>query len=962
MAILGKLLSDGLEEAGEEIVKKAAKKASKEGGESILAKLGKKIPVSGGDDIAREIAVRNIAKSPYSIDEMYKKLVSYKQNPEVIKKAGQSLIEKEAGTPYRNFILDNYDLAFNNELGKSAGKSIDALRDYAKISTPQELDAAKANMRKFLQSKNSDDIVNASKQFIDNRTPLYGAMNSSDGTRYTTDINAALRAQDSGSDIVKAMPKDDRLIAPQFAERFNPKAPSSEVIGSPSGYSQLLDDVRIQRELKNAENYLPGQKLYHSSPETFTKFDDTKLGSNTGYENTALGHFVTPDEEFSRRFGNNIYEVQANIKNPITHPYGAMRKYSNDEANMLVEDWLRATDNAEGLDYFNQMIKDGEAEDLYDAYMNTLFFDDVDPYEYAADERKLLQDKGFDGVEIVEGPKSGLVDGSADNSPVSSYVALNGSDLDIKNAKKYLPVKSDDAAQSIPVYHGINPELLNDPVFKDIVDRELVKQKGSREDLDMIRAAKRGDVIPAEEAQNSRYVRNLRREEEKIRKSGQYANLTPEMEADPSLITPELKAEMDAIGKKTLDEFHNNPNVKYEREAVIFMGGPSSGKSSAGMKMYDATKGGDFAVLDSDDIKPQLTGFNGGAGATLVHPASAYTAKAIVLPEAASEGMNLAIPIVGKDEAALAYHLDLLNKNGYKTSVVKVDLPEEKAATRNLARTIETGRNVYDDYVRNTVGDKPSEVYQNLVKRVKSGEENRVAGYARLSNDVKFKRKAILQELLPSNTLKRVQNNFPTFDIDNPSSIRKFAEKQLPQFDNDMQTIASELGGEYLSGGAKSIESMKNKVARKQAIGKKDYDYTRVKDHLRGAIMFDDPYTDENVVKGVIERLQSMADGPVTVENLKTDLGYSGIHVTWKGKDGLNRELQITNPEAWPVKLKSDAMYEKIRNWSPEEMDKDPQKMLTYLNIRRESLAMWKELWKKLGYDGEPDLSWVNSL
>ena len=298
MAILGKLLSDGLGDAGEDIVKKAVKKATEEGGESILSKLGKKIPVAGGDDIAREIGVRNIAKSPYSIDEMYNKLVSYKQNPEVIKRGSQSLIEREAGTPYRNFILDNYDLAFDNELGKSAGKSIDALRDYARISTPQEFDAAKANMKKFLQSKNSDDIVNASRQFIDNRTPLYRAMNSSDGISYTTDINAALRAQDNGSDIVKAMSKDDRLIAPQFAERFNSGAPFREVIGSPSGYSQLLDDVRIQRELKNAENYLPGQTLYHSSPETFTKFDDAKLGSSTGYENTAFGHFTTPEEGF----------------------------------------------------------------------------------------------------------------------------------------------------------------------------------------------------------------------------------------------------------------------------------------------------------------------------------------------------------------------------------------------------------------------------------------------------------------------------------------------------------------------------------------------------------------------------------------------------------------------------------------------------------------------------------------
>lgn len=768
MAILGKLLGDGLGDAGEDIVKKAVKKASKEGGESILSKLGKKIPVLGGDDIAREVGVRNIAKSPYSIDEMYKKLISYKQNPEVIKRGSQSLIEREAGTPYRNFILNNYDLAFDNELGKSAGKSIDALRDYARISTPQEFDAAKANMKKFLQSKDADKIVNASKQFIDNRTPLYRAMNSSDGISYTTDINAALRAQDNGSDIVKAMSKDDRLIAPQFAERFNSGAPFSEVIGSPSGYSQLLDDVRIQRELKNAENYLPGQTLYHSSPETFTKFDDAKLGSSTGYENTAFGHFVTPDEEFSRRFGDNVYEVQANIKNPITHPYGSMFKYSNDEANMLVEDWLRATDNIEGLDYLNQMVKDGEAEDLYDAYMNTVFTGDIAPFEYAADERKLLQDKGFDGLEIVEGPRRELVSGATDTSPVSSYVALNGSDLDIKNAKKYLPVKSDDAAQDIPVYTKddfiTDPSIFDDPAFADIVKNnniENVMKKGTKSDLELVKRAKAGEVLTEDEIRNSRFAKNLGIDAKKAQlKYGNKLNITKAMEEGKEKVKPELEKRLRGMADQVLDRLHKDPNIKYDHKAVIFMGGPSSGKSSAGMKLYDAAKGGEYAVIDSDDIKPMFEEFGKGEGAGAVHLASAYTAKKMVLPDAAAEGMNLALPIVGKSDNALNYHLDLLKNAGYDVSVVDVSLPTEKAASRNFGRMMETNRNVEDTYVRDKVGQKPAEVYKRMVENIKSGKDKRVSGYAKISNDVKFGEPQILEEISPSDVLKRVQDKF----------------------------------------------------------------------------------------------------------------------------------------------------------------------------------------------------------
>lgn len=768
MAILGKLLSDGLGGAGENIVKKAVQEVAEEGGEGILSKLGKKISVSGGDDIAREIGVRNIAKSPYSIDEMYKKLVSYKQNPEVIKRGSQSLVEREAGTPYRNFILNNYDLAFDNELGKSAGKSIDALRDYARISTPQEFDAAKSNMKKFLQSKNSDDIVNASRQFIDNRTPLYRAMNSSDGISYTTDINAALRAQDNGSDIVKAMSKDDRLIAPQFAERFNSGAPFSEVIGSPSGYSQLLDDVRIQRELKNAENYLPNQKLYHSSPETFTKFDDAKLGSSTGYENTAFGHFATPDEEFSRRFGNNIYEVQANIKNPITHPYGARVKYSNDEANMILEDWLRATDNVEGLDYLKQMVKDGNAEDIYDAYLDTLRYDNVAPYEYAAAERGLLQDKGFDGIEIVEGRKSGLVDGSADNSPVSSYVALNGSDLDIKNARKYLPVKSDDAAQSIPVYTKndfINDDsIFDDPDFEDILknnNKESVKANATLSDLAMMKRAKAGEVLTEDEIRNSRFVKKLGIDAKIAKiKYGNKLNITKAMEEGKEKVPEELEKRLRGMADEVLDRLHKDPNIKYDHKAVIFMGGPSSGKSSAGMKLYDAAKGGDYAVIDSDDIKPMFEEFGKGEGAGAVHLASAYTAKKMVLPDAAAEGMNLALPIVGKSDNALNYHLDLLKNAGYDVAVVDVSLPTDKAASRNFGRMLETNRNVEDNYVRNVVGQKPADVFKKMVDNIKAGKDKRASGYARISNDVKLNEPQILEEIMPTDILKRVQEKF----------------------------------------------------------------------------------------------------------------------------------------------------------------------------------------------------------
>ena len=214
------------------------------------------------------------------------------------------------------------------------------------------------------------------------------------------------------------------------------------------------------------------------------------------------------------------------------------------------------------------------------------------------------------------------------------------------------------------------------------------------------------------------------------------------------------------MADEVLDKLHKDPNIKYDHKAVIFMGGPSSGKSSAGMKLYDAAKGGDYAVIDSDDIKPMFEEFGKGEGAGAVHLASAYTAKKMVLPDAAAEGMNLALPIVGKSDNALNYHLDLLKNAGYDVSVVDVSLPTEKAASRNFGRMLETNRNVEDTYVRNEVDQKPAGVYKRMVENIKSGKDKRVSGYAKISNDVKLNEPQILEEISPSDVLKRVQDKF----------------------------------------------------------------------------------------------------------------------------------------------------------------------------------------------------------
>lgn len=189
-------------------------------------------------------------------------------------------------------------------------------------------------------------------------------------------------------------------------------------------------------------------RVYHSSPNKFTTFDDSKLGENTAYTNTAFGHFVTPDADFSSRFMDidnkgtkgNMMELYANVKKPITHPYNADYKYKGADLDNIVENYFKAADDLEDLNFLKQAAKDNGTS-LYEAYVDNMDIDS-DPFEAAQWDREALMKKGYDAVEMVEGLKSGLVDGSTDTTPVSSYAIFEGKNL--KSTKNLNPTDSPD--------------------------------------------------------------------------------------------------------------------------------------------------------------------------------------------------------------------------------------------------------------------------------------------------------------------------------------------------------------------------------------------------------------------------------------------------------------------------------------------------------------------------------------
>lgn len=188
--------------------------------------------------------------------------------------------------------------------------------------------------------------------------------------------------------------------------------------------------------------------MYHSTSADFTIFDKEKLGDNTFYANTPFGFFVTSNKAFSERFKDidnegkqgKTMEVYIDAKKPITHPYNASYKYSGEELDRITREWLEATDEAEGLEDLETMVEEGDSESLWDAYMELMFSED--PYEIAEDERKILESKGYDAVEFVEGDEKTVIEESGSNEPVTSYAVFNSNQ--IKNIDNTNPTNNPD--------------------------------------------------------------------------------------------------------------------------------------------------------------------------------------------------------------------------------------------------------------------------------------------------------------------------------------------------------------------------------------------------------------------------------------------------------------------------------------------------------------------------------------
>ena len=224
-----------------------------------------------------------------------------------------------------------------------------------------------------------------------------------------------------------------------------------------------------------------------------------------------------------------------------------------------------------------------------------------------------------------------------------------------------------------------------------------------------------------------------------------YASIEMNIECCPSAedikkgkvdFTPERSDLHDKIAKTMLPE--DTRAIAGQRPvAVLLIGPPGAGKSSAGQPIIDSL-GVKFALVNNDDVKTVLPEYRGW-NAAMVHEESAMIVEDMVLPQAIYDQKNVVVDGVGNSSKKMIELANKMHMNGYDVNVVHVTIPTEQTVARAWGRFAgsafkhhhaEPGRYVPIDYVAHSVGQNPTRTYADLKK---SGYVHSWASY---SNDV----------------------------------------------------------------------------------------------------------------------------------------------------------------------------------------------------------------------------------
>ena len=167
--------------------------------------------------------------------------------------------------------------------------------------------------------------------------------------------------------------------------------------------------------------------------------------------------------------------------------------------------------------------------------------------------------------------------------------------------------------------------------------------------------------------------------------------------------------------------------VATNRQATIILGPPAAGKSTIANDLAVFSKS---AILDADEIKKAIPGFNGGIGSAAVHEESSALAK--LLQNAILDGgKNVIIPKVGHSASGISNLISLLKDRGYTVNLMDMFVSPTNAKLRMYGRFISSGRFIPPAYL-DQVGGLPSQTYKILKS------EGVADGFAQIDNNGAF--------------------------------------------------------------------------------------------------------------------------------------------------------------------------------------------------------------------------------
>jgi predicted ABC-type ATPase len=348
--------------------------------------------------------------------------------------------------------------------------------------------------------------------------------------------------------------------------------------------------------------------------------------------------------------------------------------------------------------------------------------------------------------------------------------------------------------------------------------------------------------------------------------------------ASPNDTTPNLINEKEQA-TKVAREIVGKSTATKGRVADIVLGPPASGKNAVFSDRLLTER--NALLLDADEVKKMLPGYDGGKGAAATHEASSNILEKTLIQEAAIKGDNIVLPMVGKTQAKIENLITLLKGRGYTVNLHLAEIPVETSVARAQARAAKTGRVVPEDYLR-SIGDKPTQTFDGIVNNPKM--KAMLNEYNKYSNDV------------PMGTSPKVlDTSSPSFVFVSPSTEVGLTYDQAKQaLKTPLQKQSHEMMQDI-------INQRKIPGNIEDAIGKwsdgaentlvfKDGNLTREQLRLLGAegAM---PMRQKQYIwfkhnpKGADYVQELAVSGKVTVEQLKDALTKNGVQFMTVGKD-----------------------------------------------------------------------------